>query len=219
MVDTPVYSKSSLLAVTCVTGPQGPDYLFLTHVDDTADHGEWADAFDAQQIFHEGDLGRHNWIGDTTLQDVEILLSTPSDAASASCGLTAFALDGTPVSLEHWLAETDESTNVIILHTPGHCPGSISLYKRPDSIDGTGLLFTGDTYDYTTREAGHMTGFPKYGNDLVQQSKILKQLLELDWQVIAPGHGQPRDYRNVDNDSVRKQEMQRALEELTVNGR
>jgi hypothetical protein len=58
MVDTSVYSKSSLLAVASVTGPQGPDYLFLTHVDDTADHGKWADAFDAQQIFHEGDLGR-----------------------------------------------------------------------------------------------------------------------------------------------------------------
>jgi glyoxylase-like metal-dependent hydrolase (beta-lactamase superfamily II) len=79
---------------------------------------------------------------------------TPSDAVSASSGLTAFALDGTPVSLELWLAETDESTNVIILHTPGHSPGSISLYKRP-SIDGTGLLFTGDTYGYTTNEAGH----------------------------------------------------------------
>jgi hypothetical protein len=64
-----------------------------------------------------------------------------------------------------------------------------------------------------------MTGFPKYGNDLVQQSKILKQLLELDWQVIAPGHGQPRDDRRVDNESVRKQEMQRALEEQTVNSR
>jgi glyoxylase-like metal-dependent hydrolase (beta-lactamase superfamily II) len=185
----------------------------LTHVDDTADHGKWAEAFDLQRIFHEGDLGRHNWIGDTTLQDVEILLST-SDTASAS-GLAAFALDGTPIPLERWLAEKDASSNVIILHTPGHSPGSISLYKRPDSTDGTGLLFTGDTYGYTTRDTGHMTGFPQYGNDLCQQSEILQQLLGLDWQVIAPGHGHPRDYRN--DDSVRKQEMQQALEEMTYS--
>jgi hypothetical protein len=32
-----------------------------------------------------------------------------------------------------------------------------------------------------------MTGFPKYGNDLRQQSEVPKQLLELDWQVIAQG--------------------------------
>jgi glyoxylase-like metal-dependent hydrolase (beta-lactamase superfamily II)/ferredoxin len=221
MVDTPKYSKASLQAVTSVTGPEGPDYLFLTHVDDTADHVKWAEAFDSQQIFHEGDLGQHNWIGDTTLQDVEILLSAPSPSDTASApGLTVFALDGTPLSLEHWLAEKDASSNIIILSTPGHSPGSICLYRRPDSTGETGILFTGDTYGYTTRDAGHMTGFPKYGNDLRQQSETLKQLLELDWQVIAPGHGHPRDYRNAKgDDSLRKQEMQQALEELTAYSR
>ena len=218
MVDTPKYSKASLQAVTSVTGQEGPDYLFLTHVDDTADHGKWAEAFDSQQIFHEGDLGDYNWIGDTTLQDVEILLSTPSSSESVlASGLVAFALDGTPLSLERWLAQKNASSNVIVVHTPGHSPGSICLYKRPDSTDETGILFTGDTYGYTTRGAGQMTGFPKYGNDLRQQSETLKQLLELDWQVIAPGHGHPRDYRNVkSDDSVRKQEMQQALEELAA---
>jgi glyoxylase-like metal-dependent hydrolase (beta-lactamase superfamily II) len=229
MVDTPRYSKSSLQAVSSVTGPEGPDYMFLTHVDDTADHGKWAEAFDSQQIFHEGDLGQHNWIGDETLQDVEILLSTPSSSSAAAAapsntastsGLAAFALDGTPVSLGRWLVEKDASSNIIILHSPGHSPGSICLYKRPDSTDEAGILFTGDTYGFTTRDGGHMTGFPKYGNDLRQQSEILKQLLELDWQVIAPGHGHPRDYRNVKgDDSVRKQEMQQALEELTAYSR
>jgi hypothetical protein len=61
-----------------------------------------------------------------------------------------------------------------------------------------------------------MTGFPKYGNDLRQQSEVPKQLLELDWQVIAPGHGHPRDYRNVGAMIVSAARMQQALEELTT---
>jgi glyoxylase-like metal-dependent hydrolase (beta-lactamase superfamily II)/ferredoxin len=222
MVDTPKYSKSSVQAVTSLTGPEGPDYLFLTHVDDTADHGKWADAFeDLQRIFHAGDLGRHNWIGDTTLQDVEILLPSSSSTETMS-GLVAFALDGTPVSLESWMAEKEASSNVIILHTPGHSPGSMTLFRRPNSSnDEPGLLFTGDTYGYTTRDAGHMTGFPRYGNNLRQQSENLERLLELlDWQVIAPGHGHPRDYQNVkDADNVRRQEMKQALEEMTLYSR
>jgi hypothetical protein len=47
-------------------------------------------------------------------------------------------------------------------------------------------------------------GIFKYGNDLRQQSEVLKQLLS--WTAIAPGHGHPRDYRNVEGDDVRKQE-------------
>jgi hypothetical protein len=39
-----------------------------------------------------------------------------------------------------------------------------------------------------------MTGFPLYGNDLRLQSKIIPLLLDLDWLIIAPGHGHVRDY-------------------------
>mmetsp|Transcript_25859 Transcript_25859/g.53917 ORF Transcript_25859/g.53917 Transcript_25859/m.53917 type:complete len:272 (-) Transcript_25859:588-1403(-) len=45
MVDTPKFSASALKAVEGLTGPNGPDYLFLTHVDDTADHGKWAEHY------------------------------------------------------------------------------------------------------------------------------------------------------------------------------
>ena len=88
MIDTPKYSKSSVAAVEQVTGPNGPDYLVLTHVDDTADHGKWAEHYHGRlkRVFHSGDLGRHNWLGDKTLEDVEILLKSSANGP----GLTAF---------------------------------------------------------------------------------------------------------------------------------
>jgi hypothetical protein len=60
-----------------------------------------------------------------------------------------------------------------------------------------------------------MTGFPKYGNDLRQQS-VPKQLLELDWQVIAPGMVIPRLSKRRGDDCVLSKKMQQALEELTT---
>jgi glyoxylase-like metal-dependent hydrolase (beta-lactamase superfamily II)/ferredoxin len=206
MVDSPKYSKSSVQAVTSLTGPSGPDYLFLTHVDDTADHGKWAHHFPTmQRIFHSGDLGKHNWLNDSSLETVEILLPTCTESSA----LTAYALNGTTLR-NNWLYD-DDTPSVVVLHTPGHSPGSISLYRRPR---GTmpGILFTGDTYACTTN-GNTMTGFPRYGNLLLQQATTLQQLLTLDWTLVAPGHGHPRDYRN-DDFIMRAEEMQVAIDEL-----
>ena len=204
MVDTPKYSKSSVAAVEQITGPNGPDYLVLTHVDDTADHGKWAQHYQGRlkRVFHAGDLGRHNWRGDKTLEDVEVLLKS----SAGGHGLTAFSLDGTLLD-DNWLTASEDG--LVILHTPGHSPGSISLWDRHH-----GILFTGDTYAYTMRDGGRMTGFPRYGNDLKQQTETLQKLAELvEWKMVAPGHGHPRDYRPLDEDAVMR-EMQGALNEL-----
>lgn len=201
MVDTPKCSKSAIDAVTGLTGPDGPAYLLLTHVDDTADHGKWREHFPKlKRIFHSGDLGRHNWIGDKTLETVEILLtekSTPDE-------LQAFTLDGTPLAPEDVL-----SHDAVIYHTPGHSPGSISMLH--DNV-----LYTGDTLGYTTR-TNSLTGFPNYGNDQALQAKILGKLESLDnWNLVAPGHGHVRDYR--DNENLSK-EMNEAKAELVSHRR
>lgn len=207
MVDTPKYSKSAVEAVESLTGPQGPEYLVLTHVDDTADHQKWKEHYpNLKRVFHAGDLGAHNWIGDKDLERVEVLL----DNRSTPDKLQYFDLEGNPVS-------EPESEDLVIVHTPGHSPGSITLWKTP-STDSPGVLFTGDTYAYSTRDGGHMSGFPRYGNNRSRQAQILEQLYqELDWQVIVPGHGHVRDYASTRNDSeedLRWKEMQVAIEEL-----
>lgn len=215
MVDTPRFSASSQRAVESLTNGRAPDYLFLTHVDDTADHQKWVDHYEGrlQRIFHAGDLGRHNWLGDKTLEKVEILLQP---ASSSNDSLVAYSLDGEVLS-EDWQETYPEE--LVILHTPGHSPGSITLYHRP-SDKSPGVLFTGDTYAFTTRHGGRMSGFGRYGNNLRKQAETLQHLVDLDWQVIAPGHGHPRDYRSIASDEERsatqKAELQVAIEDLVV---
>lgn len=199
MVDTPRYGKSAIEAIKSLTGSNGPDVLLLTHVDDTADHGKWVEEFPSlRRIFHSGDLGRHNWLGDDTLEHVEILLHSQS---SSSDELKAFDLDGTPLTT-YEAAQRD----VVIYHTPGHSPGSISLLDRP-----SGVIFTGDTLGYSNR-LDTLTGFPRYGNDLSQQAGTLRLLKLLNWTLVCPGHGHVRDYGP--SRASRDDELDDAIQEL-----
>jgi glyoxylase-like metal-dependent hydrolase (beta-lactamase superfamily II)/ferredoxin len=214
MIDSPRYSAHAVKTVEFLTGPDGPSHLVLTHVDDTADHNRWKDKYpNLKRVFHAGDLGVHNWIGDNTLENVEILL----ESRSSDRELQHFDLNGIPIESAH-----SGNNDFVLVHTPGHSPGSIALLKNPtQAANGAnpGVLFSGDTYSYTTREGGHMSGIPLYGNDRKLQSKILPLLLDLDWQVLAPGHGHVRDYtllgERKGGADVRKEEMEAAIEELS----
>jgi glyoxylase-like metal-dependent hydrolase (beta-lactamase superfamily II) len=218
LVDVPKFSKSAIQTVedlcssssSSSTLEKGPDYMFLTHVDDTAQHLDWNERFpNMKRIFHSGDLGEHNWVGDESLEDVEILLHGSSDVANGE--LRAFSLDGATTDTimktheggdaKKMLLDVYEKvdSDFIILHTPGHSPGSISLLHK---LDG-GTIFTGDTYSYTTRGRGHMTGFPRYGNNLPLQARTLECLggLAGAYDCIASGHGHPRNYRESDENA------------------
>lgn len=237
MVDVPRFNPSSVRAVRSLVS-SGPDYMFLTHVDDTADHHKWKEEFPAlKRIFHSGDLGVHNWIGDLTLENVEVLLQKEIEGSSNN-GFTIWDIDGNPLPANK--IDDVKRGEFLILHTPGHSPGSICLLFRPMlqppnvlstyllSIDGNkikyprGILFTGDTYAWTTRDGGHMSGFPVYGNNLRIQAASLQKLGNLSrvWDIIAPGHGHPRIYlehnyvRGEKGNEVKLIEMSDALEEL-----
>lgn len=223
MVDVPRYSKQTIEAIRSIC-PDGPKYLFLSHVDDTAHHDKWALEFPGmKRILHSLELD-NNWVGDKELESCEVLLEGETESRKDS-ELAAFRLDGTPLST-NWRNDPKEyeGDDVVLLHTPGHSPGSITLYKLPNEekeIDGSenvSILFTGDTYAFTTRHGGHMSGLPRYGHNLRQQAHTLEKLVELDWDVIAPGHGHPRDYRvskeKKDQKSHQSQEMKVALDEL-----
>lgn len=233
MVDTPKFSISAVKAIFEVTNHTFPDYLFLTHVDDTADHNLWKDYFQAtlKRIFHSGDLGRNNWLGDQTLESVEVLLpslSNPNknmnDHDHSTFGLTSYTLDGQPVEYDDWVKKND--SDVIIFHTPGHSSGSITLFQRPNNDHSHGgVLFTGDSYAHTpyhgvgvSQQGGRMTGFPRYGRDRSQQAHVLSELLKLPWMIIAPGHGHPRDYRPTMQGSTAYQDDIKTLQAVEMKG-
>jgi ferredoxin len=211
MVDSPKFSKSAVQDVTRVA-PNGPDFLMMTHVDDTADHEKWAEHFpNMKQIFHEGDLGQYNWVGDKSLEQVDIVLRNEQNGAEPNNGmLDAFSLDGSKVHLSEWLLdEKADDMDLLILHTPGHSYGSISLYRRD------GIVFTGDTYAATQvpyASGLQMTGFGRYGRDSSLQCATLEKMLKLPYVAIAPGHGLARDYRN--DPSKREPELNLAQDGL-----
>ena len=200
MVDSPKYSAASVKAISSLC--DGPDYLFLTHVDDIADHEKWKDHYpNLKRIIHEEEL-ENNWIGDEELKNVEIILRGSLDEEDK---VMAWDLDGNAIPID--LNEPNIENEFIILHTPGHSLGSISLLHK-STPDNRNALFTGDTYAYSLRLKS-MTGFPYYGRDLNLQSQTLRKLLRLPWDFIAPGHGSYKDYSG---EEKRGEDVDQAIE-------
>jgi glyoxylase-like metal-dependent hydrolase (beta-lactamase superfamily II) len=69
-----------------------------------------------------------------------------------------------------------------VVHLPGHSPGTICLYE-----ESTGTLFSGDcVYDDVLFDE-------LVGSDVAAYVASMKRLLELDVQVVHPGHGDSFD--------------------------
>jgi glyoxylase-like metal-dependent hydrolase (beta-lactamase superfamily II) len=70
------------------------------------------------------------------------------------------------------------------IHTPGHTPGSISLYSPQRS-----LLFIGDLFNSMHRD---FVLTPKMvSNDVEQAKQSVKKLAQLDFDILCLGHGKP----------------------------
>jgi glyoxylase-like metal-dependent hydrolase (beta-lactamase superfamily II) len=82
------------------------------------------------------------------------------------------------------------------IHTPGHAPGHISLFRKRD-----GLLLAGDAFVTTNQESAmsvltqkkELHGPPKYFTyNWGSAEESIKKLTGLDIQIAATGHGKPR---------------------------
>lgn len=81
------------------------------------------------------------------------------------------------------------------IHTPGHTPGHISLFRESDKV-----LIAGDAFVTTKAESAiysfthmnHLSGPPKYFTPNWASAKLsVMKLAALDPEVIATGHGKP----------------------------
>lgn len=93
--------------------------------------------------------------------------------------------DGTVPGLPEWK----------YIHTPGHTPGHISLYRERD-----GVLIAGDAVVTTQAESmlsvlsyrRQVSGPPKYFTyDWLAAENSVRKLAELEPEVLATGHGRP----------------------------
>ena len=94
------------------------------------------------------------------------------------------------------------------VHTPGHAPGHISLFRESD-----GVLIAGDAFVTTKQESAlfsifqikKISGPPKYFTSNWDEAKTsVKELVKLNPKTAATGHGKP----------MRGQELKEALSEL-----
>lgn len=88
---------------------------------------------------------------------------------------------------EEFFIKTD-SYNLKVLHTPGHSPGSISLYSGKN-----GFVFSGDTVleGITPNPVAEvMDGYMEF-NNLEAYRNSLEKVLALDFLSVLPGHGSP----------------------------
>ena len=81
------------------------------------------------------------------------------------------------------------------MHTPGHTPGHISLYREQDKV-----LIAGDAFVTTKAESAicalsgmsHLSGPPKYFTPNWAAAKVsVMKLAALDAEIVASGHGKP----------------------------
>lgn len=114
----------------------------------------------------------------TTLHHKEWhFLKTMAPHVRASMGFNSDSLEP-----DFFLKEGDISINNVelkVLHTPGHSPGSISLY-----LPATKLLFTGDL---VFKGGIGRTDLPGGNGSLLKES--LKKLKEFEIEWLLPGHG------------------------------
>jgi glyoxylase-like metal-dependent hydrolase (beta-lactamase superfamily II) len=105
-----------------------------------------------------------------------------------------------PVNVQEHLKELPEDRSLPDLsewkwiHTPGHAPGHISLYRERD-----GVLIAGDAFVTTDQASAisvmtqrkELCGPPKYFTmDWGAAARSVKELSALQPQVVATGHGQ-----------------------------
>jgi glyoxylase-like metal-dependent hydrolase (beta-lactamase superfamily II) len=113
--------------------------------------------------------------------------------------LLSFTFPRGPINVENYLRELPEDGTIAELedwrwiHTPGHTPGHISLFREKD-----GVLIAGDAFVTTLQESAlavitqkkFVCGPPKYFTpDWGAAARSVRELATLEPNVMATGHG------------------------------
>lgn len=136
----------------------GLRYIILTHRDDVFDHDRWKLRFPTAQRI----MHRLDCSKYSKTNECEVLLEGEGQ----------------------W----EPDSGVLLIHTPGHTPGSICVHVRTDK---EAVLFSGDTLAFSSTKK-RLEGFKRYnsGSILAQASSIRELAHEnLPFTWILPAHG------------------------------
>jgi glyoxylase-like metal-dependent hydrolase (beta-lactamase superfamily II) len=129
----------------------------------------------------------------------------------------AFLYPSSPINIWKWLKVLPGDGKIPVLpewkyiHTPGHAPGHVSLFRESDSV-----LIAGDAFVTTHQESAisvmlqtrAISGPPKYfTSDWDAAKESVNELIELAPKTAATGHGMP----------MRGKELKEALRDLKNN--
>ena len=84
------------------------------------------------------------------------------------------------------LKESDQlsGSNLRVVHTPGHTPGSITMYDKRRKVALVG--------DAIISKGGKLEGPPKqFTPDHAEAERSIQKISTLDFQVLLSGHGDP----------------------------
>src|SRR3990170_1337938 len=112
----------------------------------------------------------------------------PSSGGVLKPLLARMAHGAASAHVDRELAEGDEIDcldGMRVIHTPGHTPGSISLYSSKRR-----LLFAGDAAANTF---GLRTPIGWFTEDMAQAKESIRKLAALDFEAAFFGHGRPID--------------------------
>ena len=130
--------------------------------------------------------------------------SYPPADPSVGGGLMAFMADlypNSPIDVEEYLLHLPDDHTLPglpdwrYIHTPGHAPGHVSFWREKDKT-----LIAGDAFVTTKQESALsvmlqskiISGPPKYFTyDWKQSEESVQNLVALQPEIIATGHGQP----------------------------
>ena len=106
------------------------------------------------------------------------------------------------INFIHNLGRSVADSGLQVIHTPGHTPGSISLFFIQKK-----LVIVGDALN---NRQNHLRFPPKFvSSDLTQTIESVKQIAQLDFDILCFGHGKPltKDALTEVHDLIKKHEL------------
>ncbi len=186
LIDTGVPESAAELIkiLRQATAGQGPQYVLLTHA-----HHDHAGALNALQLTWQPPVLCHREeapfvTGEMTYRHL------PASTLAFRLGRRWMTQSGWAVKLAQPLEGGQSILGMVVIHLPGHTPGSIGFLHPQDRA-----VICGDAI---MNLMGRLTGpFPFSTQDPKAAHNAIRRLAELDCDLLLPSHGPPisRDVR------------------------